>query len=184
MLTVTVSEPLYNLTAIILGGLTFGAVLWYATEARRAANAGIEQSEAFQKPCLVVIQPSDDSDEAMLEGVNSSIAGEVTVRFRNIGHGPAINVRFRLRTLMKNAAPLGMQDAPEIAPIAPGGMGDTNYPTSALDTKNELVTDYSSLSGARYRSRVVISNRRWVQEFRFTKLTGHEPDPPSIPAKE
>ncbi len=64
----------------------------------------------------------------------------------------------------------------ETGPLAPGEPADTNYPVTALDPeRQELVIDYSSLSRTRYRSRAIIEGRRWVREFSFTKLTGHEP---------
>jgi len=171
-----------NDATLTLGILTLLAVVWYAWEARRTADAAVEQAEGVQKPCLVVVQPPDTTEDAILEGMNASVLGEVTVRFQNIGNGPAVNIRFRFRSKSRTAGPLGMAEAPEAAPVAPKGEGDTNHPASALDPLEEVVLDYDSLSGTRYRSRAVIEARRWVREFRFSKLTGDEPDPPSIVA--
>jgi hypothetical protein len=169
------AEAFYTVSTL-LGILTLVAILWYAFEARRTANAGNEQSEALQRPCLVILQPADTSDDAVLESMTSSVLGEVTVRFKNIGQGPATNIRFRFRTLSKPAGPLEMDQAPEAGPLAPGEPPvDTNYPVKALDERREeMVIEYSSLSGTRYRSRAVIESRRWVSQFHFSKITGSE----------
>ncbi len=175
------TQESYYLAASVLAFLTLLAVLWYACEARRTANAGVEQGEALQKPCIVILQPPDTSEDAMLEGMTSSVLGEETIRIKNIGHGPAVNVRFRFRTLSKPAGPLEMHEASETGPLGPGEPADTNYPVTALGPSAELVIDYSSLSGSRYRTRAVIESRRWIRQFRFTMLKGDEPDPPTAP---
>jgi hypothetical protein len=167
---------------MLLAILTLLAVLWYAWEARRSANAGIEQSEALQKPCIVILQPPDTSEDAVLEEMTSSVLGEPNVRIKNIGYGPATNIRFRFRALSKASGPLEMQTAPQAAPLAHGDVADTNYPVTALDpSRQELVIDYASLSGTRYRTRAVIEDRRWVRDFQFSKITGRELDPPNVP---
>jgi hypothetical protein len=49
--------------------------------------------------------------------------------------------------------------------IAPGGILDSHHPRNALTDHSEIVLEYESLSGAKYRSKCVIEGRRWVKDF-------------------
>jgi hypothetical protein len=153
--------------APLLSLLTLLAVVWYALEAHRLAETAIEQSEGPQKPCAVIVQAPNVSDDAVLEEMAASALGTPVLQIQNIGNGPAINISVRI----------GQSDS-TLAPLAPGAIGATNHPVSVLlaDGSDPIVIEYSSLSGTRYRSRAIIEKRRWVREFTFSKLTGRESD--------
>jgi len=67
--------------------LTLGAVLWYAWEARQQAKASARIAEAALRPVIVLWA---------LSAPPRPLGAEVgyALRYKNIGNGPAINIRF------------------------------------------------------------------------------------------
>lgn len=154
-------------------GLIF--LIKYAGYTRRLAIAAVEQSEAPQKPCLVMEELPDTTEDAALEAMTSSVLGAVSVRMRNIGHGPALRVHFCFRDLSGAGGAIGKDHNSSCPPIAAGEPGDTHHAIRNLTLKTEFLLDYESLSGTCYRSRAVIEDRRWVRDFTFRRVSGPAP---------
>lgn len=168
------SEATYFCLSVLLGVLTAALLFWYAWLTRRISLAAIEQSEAPQKPCIVVSQIPDHSDDAKLEEMTASLPrseggiGPLTLKVRNIGSGPAVNIKFRLTGPDYWVDP--MDGAPEIPPLEAGGEWDTGHPVMAMKDDERFVSEYESLGGKKYRSTATIEGRRFVRRFRFERI--------------
>ena len=74
--------------------VTLLVLVWYTIETRRVANAAVEQAEANHKPFVVPVPIPEYSDE--IEELTEEKLGKLTLRLRNIGTGPAINIRYHV----------------------------------------------------------------------------------------
>lgn len=149
------------------------ALIVYAWDTRRIKKASQEQAESAQKPCLVLITGSRDFDETVLE-TNGAVGGAIiaprngNVALENVGNGPALNVSYDFR-------PLDPSNIPRPHGYLPNIMVGKSFvlavPRGILDTQDyEVVFQYSSMSGQRYESRIVIT-KKVVTAFRFSPAT-------------
>jgi hypothetical protein len=135
-------------------------VLWKSTRAtERLVDATVEN---LSRPFMTVFEQPDLSDEAVIAGKAYSIQEARTVRFKNGGTGPAVRFRYRIGADSDNTA--------EATAIAAGDVFDSHHQRNALTESCEFVLDYESLGGAKYRSRGVIENRSWVNDFTFKQI--------------
>ena len=142
------------------------ALIVYACDTRAIKKASLEQAEAAQKPCLVLVTESRDYDETAVQA-DGAMGGAVIARrnrvaLENVGNGPALNVRydFRPRDPSNISRPRGY--LPEI--IA-GRSLELAVPRSIFDTDDyEAVLQYESMSRQKYESSIVVT-RGVVTEF-------------------
>ena len=175
--------------------LIFVGLIWYACETRkirrtsqkqvetsqRQNKISQEQNEAMHKPCLVpLVQKRDDQDtgiESMRPNSHPGYRVVVNgpsgrVELKNIGCGPAFNIRYELQSpngVRTNYSggylPYLHEDAEPIWPIA-------NTLLPANTGKVVLKLSYESLSGIRYESALHIRESRngpvvTCYEFRY-----------------
>lgn len=157
-----------NLSGAIVGALTLVAVVAYT----RAAFA---QAEGFLKPCLTPdfdpfrVEPNlnpDGYDDVFAMALRSSGG---TLLLRNIGTGPAVNVRYKLVKLEGTELPR-MEDAGPATPVGPGRAFDTRLSQSKLDDATRFRIQYDSLTGKRYESEGVIENGKVVAYLNFRRV--------------
>lgn len=163
------TEGTYYLASGILGLVGLVVLSWYAWLTRRISLAAFEQSEAPQKPCIVLVQVHDMT--ALPGGVTAPLGAygsRATVHLKNIGSGPALNGTYRLQSL---ATPDEKTAVGELPPIPPGEEWDTSYPLAVLGPKEEFVCEYESLSRRRYRTSEVIENAMHIVAVRFERLS-------------
>lgn len=159
----------YEITNLVVNSLTL-FVLWltlravkrYTEETKTLADAAVEQ---LPRPFVTVFRQPDPSDEALVEGDVLSINGISTIQFKNDGTAPAVNFRYWIGK--GSAEPDG---APEMVTIAPRETFDSHYPRNAMTDACELVLEYESVGGARYRSSGRIEGRRWVKGFKVERV--------------
>jgi hypothetical protein len=149
-------------TGIQLVGLV--ALIWYTWDTRRIRLASQEQAESSQKPCLMLRtearQPVDvvlqmhGTDGAMIVGQSG---GRLVIE--NIGTGPAINVRCRLRATDFNRQESAVTHESYLQNLAPNGMSELPVARETLRSADyEFLTYNESLSGRRYESVISIKN--------------------------
>lgn len=139
---------------------TFAVVALYT-------HAAYRQAEGLLKPCLV---PDFSEHREVQESANIRIFYLSTVLLRNIGSGPALNVRYELLTPEKNAAHKAYEGCRPASPIGPGGSFDTDTETRKLDKVVVFRAIYESLSGSRYESEGIIRDRRVVSTLKFGRV--------------
>ena len=137
----------------------------YARDTKWLAEAAVEQ---VPRPCVIVFQLPDKSDEAIIVGLPLSISAIPTIQFKNNGTGHAVNFRYRLGNV--GSLIPKHNDTPEVQALASGEIVDSQIPRNALSDTVDFVAEYESLGGAKYRSSAVIEGRKWVKNFRFEKL--------------
>jgi len=142
--------------------LTLLQIKTYTRETKRLADAAIEQ---LPLPYVALVVQSDSSDRALLEGLAVSIANEGTLRFKNIGTGPALNLGCHVGPT-EGGVPVSVGGPP----LAPGEAFDSAYNRNALDDPALIRVDYQSLGGVRFRSEVTIEERRWPKNFKFDRI--------------
>jgi hypothetical protein len=156
----------YELGSLILQVLTFTVLtvtLWnlhqYTASTQDLARAAVEE---MSRPCVQVFQELDETDEGVIGGHSASIVDMDYIAFRNIGTAPALNFRYEVQT--SQAKPYS-STGPS---LLPGQVFTSNAARNALrDPEATVVCEFETLSGAKYRTKIVIQNRRWVKHTRF-----------------
>ena len=156
-----VNLGLLTLTLYVLWR-TLLQVKTYTCETKRLADAAIEQ---LPRPCVALVVVSDTSDRALLEGLAVSIANEGTLRFKNVGTGPALNLGCHVGST-EGGVPVSVGGPP----LAPGEAFDSAYNRNALDDPAFIRVDYQSLGGVKFQSKVTIEGRLWAKNFKFDML--------------
>jgi hypothetical protein len=149
------SLALQALTLVVLY-LTLRKLKEYTDETKRMAEASAEQSP---RPCVVVMQSSDPGDQAIVEGTGASISKYVTLHFKNIGTGPALNITYTLDAFVAAGAPLEA-----------GEVFASTWSRQSLGTSATIVVTFESLSGSQWRTTTTIEDRRWVRKAEFHKM--------------
>ncbi len=152
---------LLALTFLVLS-LTLLQIRTYTRETKRLADAAIEQPP---RPYVALAVVSDTSDRALLEGLAVSIANEGTLRFKNVGTGPALNLCCHVCST-EGGVPVSV-GGPS---LAPGEAFDSAYNRNALDDPAFIRVDYQSLGGVKFQSKVTTEGRRWAKNFKFDTL--------------
>ena len=151
---------------LILQVLTFTVltvILWklhrYTASTQDLARAAVEE---MSRPCVQVFQDIDETNEGVIGGHSASIVDMDYLAFRNIGTAPALNFRYEVQT--SQAKPYS-STGPS---LLPGQVFTSNAARNALrDPEATVVCEFETLSGAKYRTKTVIQNRRWVKHTRF-----------------
>jgi len=144
--------------------LVLAALVWYTIETQQIRRASQEQAESLHKPCLILLTEARAGDEAILE-IDGHVGGMIVaarngdVVVRNVGTGPAINVRYSFiqrdtKTGENAARPEGyLQIIPSgdrfEMPVSRGILSNGEY---------EFAATYESLSGRRYQTVITIAN--------------------------
>lgn len=172
-----------DIAHLVVQILIFAGLIWYACETRkirktsqeqvetsqRQIEISQEQIETMQRPCLVpLVQKRDDMDTAIESmrphshpGYRVVVNGRSgRVELKNIGCGPAFNVRYELQSpegIMEQGSgghlPYLHAESEPIWPIA-----NTLLPADA--DKVVLKLSYESLSGIRYENALHIRESR------------------------
>ena len=139
-------------------------------------RAAFQQAEGLLKPCLTPDFSEVRYEPAPADGFPfpATLSGGTLV-LRNIGAGPALNVRYWLRDVEE---PWGqaIEHAPHGAPVGPGspvGPGeafDTGYSKRDLPEVAVYRIVYESLTGKKYESTGVIWERRVVGTLQFRRV--------------
>jgi hypothetical protein len=167
------------LTFLVLTA-TLIAVIWYTRETQKIARASIEQSEALQKPCVVIESSPRDSDEAVLEApLVSQVAQTPNVQLRNIGSGPAVKLNYELRQVEVPQGGVAVTPTGFVPYLEADESWTTVTPRGMLTTRIfEFSAKYESLSGSTYQTRVRLDNGL-IASSTFTKT-----EPQAQPTKQ
>lgn len=153
-------EELLPLANFVVQSVIVFLLAWYAYETWRIRQATADQAEAQHRPFLVLRSVPRDPTEAILE--MEGIVGTTVLRpqegqlvLRNVGKGPALNIRYEMRPLDAGPGqPSGYIDA-----IAPQDQLVTPIPRGILQNRPyEFVASYNSLSGRSYQTTIRIEN--------------------------
>ncbi len=164
---------------IVLAGLgvqilIFLGLIWYACETLKIRITSQQQNEIMQKPCLVPLlkeRAASSVEQDALKGrpypqqrvLDSSVAG--AVKLRNIGNGPALNIRYEAQLQKQNACLKGA-----LTYIPKDGEESTDLSASISNAWGavRLKLSYESLSGRSYKSEMSITG--WdgvVTDYKF-----------------
>ncbi len=141
----------------------------YTDETKRMADLTEEQ---LPRPCVLVLQNPDSSDDAIVEGQGGSIAGSQTLRFKNVGTAPAIAIRYQIQTT---------QSQPFVAegfPLAAGEVFVSTWARQSLSDPSRVIAEFESLSGARYQTETVIESYKWIRKVHVTRQPNTAMNPP------
>ena len=152
---------------LIVQILIFGGFAWLAAGTLRLRRISGEQLEALHKPCITVAATPRDSAAALLDMDDAvgtlEIPNEGNVELKNIGSGPAFNLRYQLKDFESS----GQLSSSYVPFISPGGRSKIPILTTTLRLqKHYLLVWYESLSGKRYETNVAIDNGT-LTDFRF-----------------
>lgn len=152
------------LANLLIQLLILAFLIWYACETYQLRKASQEQTEALQKPCITVVTTARDYDDAIL-GVDDAIGGMVlapfegSVQLRNIGAGPAFNIRYTFSNLdqPRQSGDVVVEPSGYLPYIKAGDAFAMQVTRGILQLHEyELVALYDSLSGRRYETKIVI----------------------------
>jgi hypothetical protein len=147
------------LTLLVLTA-TLIVAIWYTRETQQIARASVEQSEALQKPCVVIESSARTSDDAVMDAPRvSEVAQTPTVRLKNIGSGLAIGLSYELRQV----------EVPEGSPaVRPTGFVpylEAREPWATVTGRGMLTTrifefsaEYESLSRSKYQTKIRVDH--------------------------
>jgi hypothetical protein len=132
-------------------------------------NRYVQVSEALQKPCIALASGPLGGDGAVLETpfVTEVSQQEGRVVIRNVGTGPAINLRFGFRhTNAEPGAPV-IHITEFVDYVQPGQQWRTQVARQSLSTRHfDFEADYESLSGKKHKTKIFIEDGR-IKSFDF-----------------
>jgi hypothetical protein len=134
----------------------------YTNETKRLAIVAVEE---MSRPCVLVKQHPDSTDEAIIKGHAGSITGSQTLSFRNMGTALAINVRYKVQTMFDRF------DEAEGLPLAPGEVFVSSWPRQSLVDPAKVVIEFESLGGGKYGTETVIEDRCWVKSQKYYRAS-------------
>jgi len=159
----------YEIGDLVLQTLTLVVLVFtllklkeYTADTKQIAKASVEQ---LPRPCVIVMQDSDSSDYAILEGVGASISKHPTLRFKNVGTGLGLNIKYEIDT---GSASSFVADG---APPQPGEVFVSSWSRQSLGDPAKIVVTFDSLGGAKYRATTLIEGRQWVKNAQFHQAT-------------
>lgn len=157
----TASLSVQQLTLGILT-LTFLAAAVYAWLTWQLWRTAAEQSEAQQRPALVLVRLPEVGENQDLEEM---IMDELPARilFRNVGKGPALNCEFRVTNRTTGETVFGQ--AFTYVPVGKGVQSNWKSP-QAIPAEALLTIEYESLTGRGYTTEVPIDSKK-VGRTRF-----------------
>ena len=134
----------------------------YTKETKRFADVAVED---MSRPCILIVQHRDPTDEATIADHSASITGSQTLCFSNAGTALAINVRYRFQTTSDQFF--------EVAgpPLVPGEVFVSNCPCQSLADPAKVAVEFESLGGGKCGVETVIENRRWVKTQKYYRVS-------------
>jgi hypothetical protein len=149
----------YQLVASVLSLATLIVLFIYAWDTKRIKEAAEEQAEGIQKPCVVVeLQPNlfVASGESNLTGrfVLRTLTGNMTLR--NIGQGPAIDVRIKFLDQQSADETVAEWPCPSVAFIEARESFRVGVPDSVIGHHLALLIQYESATGRSYETHYVL----------------------------
>jgi hypothetical protein len=135
-------------------------------------RAAFQQAEGHLKPCLVPDFHADQIGEREMRTVDQATTlyemGDPMLIIRNIGSGPALNIRYRL-TPTRIPKKMQLEDSLPGSPIEAGSFLRTGLPQKEVPNGALFHAEYASLSGKKYRSVGVIVERKTVPALSFAR---------------
>ena len=163
----------YECLNLAIGFLTFGVLFRtlvvlkaYARDTKTLARVAVEQ---LPRPCVVLERSTDSSAEAVLDGTAVSLAGQRCLGFANVGTGPAVNCRYRIR----DTADTG-EVSYQLPEIGPAENFESAHPLNGLPESAVVIIEYESVAGSRYRTDLKIEDRTWVTKISFPLNDQHD----------
>ena len=165
-----------DLTVSLLTLVVLAWTLWfvrrYVADTKTLADTAAEQSP---RPCVVLKQYPDSSADTVLEKETTTLIGDLNfgspLIFSNVGTGPAVNCRYSCRDMEKKEP--GEVQWWSLPGISPQACFESQHILNSLpgDNLTAVRIQYESVGGSHYRTDLVILERRWVKESKFTKLS-------------
>ena len=164
----------YECLTVVVGFLTLGVLsgtlvvlVGYARDTNTLARMAVEQSP---QPCVVLKRSADPSPKALLEEETTSLIGDnhygSQLIFMNVGTGTAVNCLYRVSDIEEKQRGEPSYHLPE---IGPSDSFETSHVLNSLPDNAALSIEYESVAGSPYLTEVVVEDRRWVRETRFTR---------------
>ena len=129
----------------------------------------VKVSESLQKPCVTIQSEPRAGEDAILEApFVAQVAQGGQVVIKNVGTGPALNLRFDF--LHTNAEPGGpvMHPTGFVDYLQSGQQWQTQVARQSLSTRNfRFRADYESLSGKKHKTEIIIEDGI-IKSFRFS----------------
>jgi hypothetical protein len=157
-----IGNLLLQMITLVVLFLTLMKLNEYVADTKRIADASVEQ---LPRPCIIVMQDSDSTDYAIVEGVGASISKYPTLRFKNVGTGPGLNINYEIDTGSVSAF------VADGAPLQPGEVFVSSWSRQSLGNPATIVVTFDSLGGTKYRATPLIEDRQWVKKAQFCKAT-------------
>ena len=129
-------------------------------DTKTLAHAAVEQ---LPRPCVILKRSADPSDDAVLGETTVSLAGQRNLSFANVGTGPAVSCRYHVRNTGETTGGTSFQ-LPEIGPAE---NFESNHSLNALADSAVVIIEYESVAGSRYRTELMIEDRKWVTRIGF-----------------
>jgi len=157
---------LISVLALLVSTAALIVVIWYTRKTHQISSASVEQgealqepsvvSEAFQKPCVVI--------------ESSEVVQTPNVQLRNIGNGPAIRLKYKLRQVELPEGCEGMTPSAFISYLQAKRSWITDTASDMLSGQIfEFSAEYESLSGSKYQTKVRVDDGR-VASFIFNQI--------------
>ena len=150
---------------LIVGLLTLAVLSWtlvvlmgYARDTKTLARVAVEE---LPRPCVVLQRSVNSSAEAVLNGTTVSLADQHFLNFVNVGTGPAVNCRYRVKGTE------GTEDTYQLPEIGQAGNFESQHPRNGLPENAVIIIEYESVAGSSYRTELRIQDRIWVSEISF-----------------
>lgn len=161
----------YEIVSSVLLLSTLIVLIVYTAKTATIARAAIEQSEAAQKPCVIVSAPwmGREGTEHEDRAVDWTERGP-SLMIWNFGNGPALKVDFEFL----DAPPEAHANRKRRIPILVTEWGPERkpekYPTGCAAPRKGMVEfciTYESMSGTKYETRTAIVDGEYVADFKF-----------------
>ena len=165
----------YECFSLAVGVLTLLVLVWtlwvvrgYARDTKTLAWTAVEQ---LPRPCVVVKRSADHSEDALFHDTTVSLADQTRLSVENVGTGVAVNVRYRVVGEADTGD--GMERASyQLPELRPAASCETAHPLNAMSDAADVVIEYESVAGSRYRTELTIEDRRWVTTVKFPQPRG------------
>jgi hypothetical protein len=156
----------YEIISSLLLLATLVVLIVYTWKTATIARAAIEQSEAAQKPCVVLASTAFVGREGVWRerpAINWEELSHDVLTITNIGNGPAMKVDFDFMDAPPHAHP--KRERP-LQYLGVGDVGSTGCHPPAVGLVRFRIT-YESMSGTGYETRVNVVDGRSVASFDF-----------------
>jgi len=130
-------------------------------------RAAFRQAEGFLRPCLVPDFHAERVGEREMRTVDQATTlyemGDPMLVIRNIGSGPALNVRYRSTPVeIPKSLDLDLENSLPAAPVGANAFARTGQAQRSLPDPLLFVAEYRSLSGRKYSTIAMVRERKNV----------------------